>query len=401
MKMFQNFSLSKKILGNPSLKKKCRKVARNLTQTFKLTSKHFSYFTRDQIDKINNYSLTVNCENFRINFELFCCISSNFLHNQNSSHEFECSIPNQHFQCFTQFMNLFKIGQFQIIEYQLPSLWFLNEFFGFRQLKKLISSSILFPQNFDHALTLLSKPILIHHKSQFDQSIEIFLKNLQRLNEEHFHQLHNFSLINLFSSPQFQIWNENQFFQMIIKMIKTSYTRKALLKTVRYPYVSSDLLKSFFQDFSVHEVDIELFEALKERLFSDVAKPTFEIPAERWIDSYNFLSREEIDEIFQILHNYFRTNKNPVQLIQKIIQDINELKSQISNLGIEKINLNIQLQTSQNEIENFKKEIEQMNRQNPNEFSNQNSDGIIESYLTQIEELINTIEGLTREKCKI
>jgi hypothetical protein len=114
---------------------------------------------------------------------------------------------------------------------------------------------------------------------------------------------------------------------------------------------------NFFNDYPLHEIDSELFEALKERLFSDIAKPNSNIPHERWNIIPNFLSREEIDFIFFQLQNYLNTNENPTQLIQNIIDENYYLKEQNSQLFQQNENLIISNQ-------NLNHQLEQMNQEN-------------------------------------
>jgi hypothetical protein len=52
-------------------------------------------------------------------------------------------------------------------------------------------------------------------------------------------------------------------------MINEDRNRMILLKTVHYEFASSYLLKRFFENIHNDEIDFELFESLKKRLFAD------------------------------------------------------------------------------------------------------------------------------------
>jgi hypothetical protein len=64
------------------------------------------------------------------------------------------------------------------------------------------------------------------------------------------------------------------------------------------------------------EIVSELFDSLKDRLFSDIGKPNSEIPFQRWNEEFKFLSRNEIEKIFHILQKHLKTNERPIEQVQ-------------------------------------------------------------------------------------
>jgi hypothetical protein len=91
----------------------------------------------------------------------------------------------------------------------------------------------------------------------------LLIQNIENISIENLNRLPNSILEKIFSSPDFQIINEDYLFNLIIQLINIDQTRKYLLKTIKFPYVSSHLLKSFFENFSVCDLDDDLFESLK------------------------------------------------------------------------------------------------------------------------------------------
>jgi hypothetical protein len=52
-------------------------------------------------------------------------------------------------------------------------------------------------------------------------------------------------------------------------LIDSDSTRKVLLKTIKFPFVSIDLMKQFIENYNIDEIDFDLFQSLKERLIFD------------------------------------------------------------------------------------------------------------------------------------
>lgn len=168
------------------------------------------------------------------------------------------------------------------------------------------------PQSFEEAIEFLSKSFCSELHDQYEVAISLVQTNYSQISPHQFHQLNNASLYQIFTSAQLKISHEDSLFQIITGLISKDQNRIRLLSTIRYPYVSSHLLIDFFKDFSVKDVDDNLFEAFKERLFSDIAKPNSQILYERFSEIPLFLSRQEINEIFSFLQTYLKSSENPI-----------------------------------------------------------------------------------------
>jgi hypothetical protein len=184
------------------------------------------------------------------------------------------------------------------------------------------------PQTLEESTEFLSIPFCNALQVQFDASVNILIQNLHLISYPQFFQLSNDALFSLFTSTQFKIIHEDSLFQLIIALINENTTRKGLLRAVHFAYISSQLMIDFFRDFPLQDVDDNLFEALKDRLFSDIAKPNSQIPFERFTESPKFLSREEMNQLFSILQTCLKTDENPIHQLQNIIQENEELKKE-------------------------------------------------------------------------
>jgi hypothetical protein len=91
----------------------------------------------------------------------------------------------------------------------------------------------------------------------------------------------NFVLEKLFQSTQLQVDNEDILFDLVVDLIGRDPNRKILLRTIFFTGVSSSRLINYFNTFPVEEIDSDLFESLKIRLFCDVFQPN-SVPSSRW-----------------------------------------------------------------------------------------------------------------------
>jgi hypothetical protein len=147
----------------------------------------------------------------------------------------------------------------------------------------------------------------------FQQSIDILIENIEEISIDEYLQIPNENLLFLFNSSKLSLPDENFLFNLIFQLLQQYFSKNILLQTIYFPLVSSSLLKNFFQDFPIEELDSELFERLKERLFCDVLISDDLPPSTRWKNKPSFISRSEIEEISKMINNHF--NK-PMTLIE-------------------------------------------------------------------------------------
>ncbi|MDR2640945.1 MAG: hypothetical protein LBC61_06725 [Candidatus Peribacteria bacterium] len=325
------FQILADVLKNPCLKSQCQKVSPNKNRKFKLSSKFLSLLSFVQRNKLNNFHLIVNEQIFLINFELFCCVSDFFFQKKDLGPQFLFSIPDVHFDYFLRFINIFQRQTLNFEEESFASWMFLIDTFGLTCLLPLIPKELLFPQNPQEAIYFLAKPFCQDFEQQFNQSISFLIQNIDRISLKQFLSLQNYSLIQLFSSNQLKISNEDFLLNAILNIIDRDINRKYLLKLIRFPFISSHLIIDLFKKDYINEIDFDDFESLKDCLFSEIGKPNSEIPFQRWKKEFKFLSRNEIEEISHILHEHLKTAERPIKQIQKIIDSNIQLDLQNQN----------------------------------------------------------------------
>jgi hypothetical protein len=145
----------------------------------------------------------------------------------------------------------------------------LIDCFEINALLSFISSKIPFPQTIEESLQFISKSYCEFFKKQFVQSLSLIIQHFNSLTFKDFDKLTNSQLLKIFSSESLQIENEDYLLDLIMNMINKDKNRMILLQTIRFEFVSSHLLKSLFNYIFNDEIDFELFESLKKRLFTD------------------------------------------------------------------------------------------------------------------------------------
>jgi hypothetical protein len=247
----------------------------------------------------------VNGKSFDINFSLFCCISDKLQTMDRQEQELSLTIPDQYLPCFLSFLDIFKGLPFYFQNYPLESVSYIIHLLGLSSLSQFICENLPSPQNVQEAIEFLSNHSCEIYSSIFDESMAILINHFSEIRTNQFLKLTNFILEKLFQSPQLQIDSEDTLFDLVVDLIGRDPNRKILLNCIFSPGVSSSHLINFFNDFPVEEIDSDLFKFLKARLFCDVFQPN-SIPLLRWRNLPLFRSKEEFDEIFDLLQSYFR-----------------------------------------------------------------------------------------------
>jgi hypothetical protein len=133
-------------------------------------------------------------------------------------------------------------------------------------------------------------------------------------------------LNKLFDSKTLFVGNEDDFFKIIQQLIQKDSENKILLSKIKFPFVSSSEMKNFFENFPFHDINLSLFESLKDRLFCDVLLPPFENKETRWTKSSLFLDSIKIQLIIQILDEFFQSSENRVSNLQNLLQEYSKSK---------------------------------------------------------------------------
>lgn len=262
-------------------------------------------------------------------------------------------------------MKLFHGRPFLISDQPIDSFIFLVEFFELDQtLLKLHPYSFPLPTTLEEALNFLSKSYCVQFPDLCEHSIEIAVSQISQITFEQFQVIQNHALLKIFSSPNIKLLNEDSLFYLLLNLIDEDESKKILLPTIHYPFVSSNLMIQLFTKIFYDDLNPSFFESLKQRLISDISKPNSDIPFNRWNETPKFLSRNEIEQIIIILEKYSQTNERVLEQIYALINENGKFKETITrqNTQIESISKeNIELK---NQIEKLTKENQRSKEQN-------------------------------------
>jgi hypothetical protein len=165
------FTIFSNVLDNPFLSSQCSTVSLNQKQNFILSSKYISFLSQNVQDRLNKFTLIINNQQFKINFDLFCCFSDKFFEMNPHNDKFICTIADDHFECLNQVMCIFEGQPFLFAEIFIPSLVFLIDYFGFYSLLPIIQENMLSPENLGGLIYFLSKPFCHDFPEQFQLSL--------------------------------------------------------------------------------------------------------------------------------------------------------------------------------------------------------------------------------------
>jgi hypothetical protein len=250
---------------------------------------------------MNDFKLKVNGIIYEINYSLFCLVSNKLKELNKGEEEFQCSISNEHLPCFHSFLDIFKGLPFYFENYSFKSLSYLINLFGLSSLLEFICETIPLPQNLHESLQFLSQHSCEFLPHIFNQSLNLVIQNIEQIEIDQLLCLSNFVLEEIFKSPHLQIENENYLFNLAVQLIERDSNRRILLTFVFFPGVSSSSLVNYFKDYPLEDVDSDLFELLKQRLFCDVLLPSSLPSSTRWRNPPNLLSKKRL----KIFWNYF------------------------------------------------------------------------------------------------
>lgn len=169
------FKYLAKILDNPLLKKISKKVlSSKKSQIFKLSSEQLSSISQNKKDSLTNFKLIINNQIFQVNSSLLSCVSNKFLQMDDQTKELSFTISDEHFDCFSSFLDLFDGIPFQYSDFEISSLLLLIENFDLNILLEILSSEVPIPNSISEAIKFLSFSSTSKLENQSEASFSIF-----------------------------------------------------------------------------------------------------------------------------------------------------------------------------------------------------------------------------------
>jgi hypothetical protein len=130
-----------------------------------------------------------NKKRININFSLLCCVSQKF--KEIKEQEIHLNIPEEHFDCFSSFLNIFQGCEFNFETFSFSSLMFFIDFSQCSTLFEFIESKLKLPQTIQESIDYLSKSNCEFFEKQFNKSISILILHFENITKEQFKLISN------------------------------------------------------------------------------------------------------------------------------------------------------------------------------------------------------------------
>jgi hypothetical protein len=184
-----SLKLLSEYLDNKSLLSKCELFSSKQPQVFRLNSKYFLTIPQHQLEFINDFIFMINIKQININHSLLCCVSNKF--REMKDQEIQFDVPEEHFGCFTSFLNIFQGCEFNFEKFSLSSLMFLIDFFQCSSLFEFISSKLKSPQTIQESIDYLLKPNSEFFETYFRKRSSILIHQFENITREQFKFISN------------------------------------------------------------------------------------------------------------------------------------------------------------------------------------------------------------------
>jgi hypothetical protein len=282
---YQSLYFLSEILDNPSLLAKCELFSKDKNQQFSLTSQQLQFLSQSRRKYFNNISVSINVKIYETNFTLFS-LFSNKVYNLNAKPKvLFFTIPSEKLPLFISILKLIEGIPIDFNKFSYDEFFYIIQLLDCSLFYTFITTQLPIPSTVDESINFLQ----YHHCSILDNYFKKLISIIsEKFTEITFDILKTFSfyiLENIFSSTTLQLPNEDYLFSLISNLIEIDSQMKRLFKFVIFPAVSSDLLKKQFEQLRPEDIDFDLLEQFKTRLFYENKFSDFQNYSNRWIKS--------------------------------------------------------------------------------------------------------------------
>jgi hypothetical protein len=265
-----SFFFHGEILDNPYLISKCAKVLPEKPQHFSFCFKQIQFLSQRRINSLNDIEISMNGMILKTNRILFSCLSQKISKLHSLPPEISIHVHPKDFSCFLSFMSLLKGFPINFSKFDIKSIISVEKILNCSSILSFIQSQIQIPSNVYEATEFLQFYHCNELKEYFEKSVSILASQLEEIS---FEVLNSFSyeiLEQIFSSKDLKIPNEDFLLTLIFHLIQNDQNKRRLYQFISFPAVSSNVLKHEFSNLRPEEIDSELLEALKTRLFCEI-----------------------------------------------------------------------------------------------------------------------------------
>jgi hypothetical protein len=266
------------LLDNPHLHHKCENYFKDHPQTFSFSCKQLRYLPQHDRSTFNNLEIHVHEHVFNTNQALYSLLSDSLFHLDSIPTEITLSLPNEQTSCFNSFLSILEGIPMNLLKFETDLLFSFFEKVGCSTALSFLSTRIKIPETLEESLHFLHSvhyPFSNIFNDHFQQSISILAQNLKHVLFDQLDLL-SFDILELiFSNEHLQVPDEDFIFQIICKLIHSDPHRKRLYRFVHLCNVSNALIEQEFSEIEVEDIDHELLEIIKTRLFKKLDSSSF------------------------------------------------------------------------------------------------------------------------------
>jgi hypothetical protein len=324
-------------LDNSSLFNCCQRVNSSNSSFFTLDFTRFSYIHSKTLNLMNNFQLLVNNNSYSLNSSYLACISEKILQqiqNDQTSSSISFSLSEELIPFFERTLKLLRGSQLFIYQNEIGQFLEISNLLEFSLLKEFLFNQIPCPEPFDDCLQFIQKQNAFDFPNHFEQCLSVLSKQFKNIDFEILKRFPTSVLTKIISSPDLKIPDENYLFQTILQLIEIDQQNIILFSNISFSFIEPNLLKEFLVHFEIEDLNQELFEQLKSRLYLPVLVPSESIPTNRYENPPIFFDLKEIKEIFEILDDFFKSSNNRVTNLKNMILENSTMKKEKENIMV-------------------------------------------------------------------
>lgn len=219
---------------------------------------------------LKTLSITINDKcRIKVNPSLLAALSDVIFNKGNTNSPMEIHVSDADFPLFKAFFEMLDGNPINFAQYSSTMLKQLHNIFQLKTFDFLFSSI----STLDEACSYLLQESASPKDINFKKSILVIGANFSSLSMFQLCSLPLDALFALFSGSVVKFQSEDEKFIFILSLINEDRTRTALLKTVSFISVSSDLMRKCLSLVTFSDINEDIFTALSTRLFFDIVMP--------------------------------------------------------------------------------------------------------------------------------
>lgn len=197
----------------------------------------------------------------------------------------------------------------------------LCQLLGFSSLQRYLLQPFVCSQKLDQLLQVFSISISNLNEDYFQNPISFLAQHFTEIPQEALFNLPLSTLQAILSSDSLLVENENILFQLLMTIISLDSNKAILLKFVKFEAVKPELLIQYFSNLTIDDIENDLWESIKKRLFFDIL-PDSKSNFKRWKHPNVIFTKQDSQLIIEKINSFSKEN---IPFSQKLVKFLNNL----------------------------------------------------------------------------